>query len=185
MKQRTEDELMELGASGDDLAFRELVERWEGPIYAFLSRMLDSREEAQDLCQETFLRMVRSAGGYRPTGQFRGWLFRIAANLARSRMRRGKILRWLPFQPGLHDPPTREPDAQQAMENAELRSELRAAIMRLPERQREAIVLKQFHELRYLEIAQVMGTTTDSVQMLLHRAMTALRRDLARKEEGP
>jgi RNA polymerase sigma-70 factor (ECF subfamily) len=67
----------------------------------------------------------------------------------------------------------------QALEREETRTEVRDAIARLPGRQRQALVLKQYQDLSYSEIAEVMGITSLAVQMLLHRAMTALRRDLA------
>lgn len=177
-----DDELMARGAQGDEEAFRLLVLRWETPVFAFLLRMLGSREEAQDLCQETFLRMIRSAEKYRPTGQFPSWLFRIAGNQARSRLRRRKILRWLSFEESRSDPPSSSPDALQQLELQELQHEVRAAIARLPERQREALVLKQYQGFKYTEIAAVMGLSVSAVQMLLHRATAALRKDLARRE---
>ena len=87
------------GAEGDDDAFGILVGRWEKRVFGFLEYMLGSREEAQDVTQEAFLRMCQSAATYRPSGQFRSWLFRIAGNLARSRLRRRKILRWVRLDP--------------------------------------------------------------------------------------
>ncbi len=175
-----DDDLMAHGARGDDAAFRVLVERWQTPVFAFLVRMLGSREDAQDLCQETFLRMVRSADTYQATGQFQSWLFRIAGNLARSRARRRKILRWFSFEEHHPDPPSTEPDALQELEMSESRIEVREAIARLPDRQREALVLKQYQNLKYREIADAMGLSVNAVQMLLHRAMQSLRKDLVR-----
>ena len=82
-----DDRLMARGGQGDEEAFRLLVTRWERPVFAFLERMLGSREEAQDLGQETFVRVFQQARRYRAAGRFRSWLFRIAGNLARSRLR--------------------------------------------------------------------------------------------------
>ncbi len=169
---------MAQGADGDEGAFRILVERWEGVVFAFLVRMLGSREEAQDLTQETFVRMVGAAGRYRPTGQFRSWLLRIAGNLARSRLRRRRVIRWLSLDLAAVDPPAEQPGALADIEHREQCAAVRAAVGRLPDRQRQALVLRQYHDLSYDEIAQAMGTTTGSVQMLLHRAMNALRDDL-------
>ena len=81
-EQPGDDELMTRGAEGDDAAFGLLVGRWEKRVFAFLERMLGSREEAQDVAQEAFLLMCLHAKDYRATGQFRSWLFRIAGNLA-------------------------------------------------------------------------------------------------------
>ena len=174
----TDDILMKRGAEGDEDAFRQLVERWETPVFVFMLRMLGSREDAQDLTQETFIRMIRHASRYRPENRFQSWLFRIAGNLARSRQRRRQVLRWIRFDNEHHDPPTPEPDPLADLERHEARAEVRQAISRLPERQRRALVLKQYQGLKYKDIAQTMGLTVGSVQMLLHRAMLALRQEL-------
>ncbi len=179
--QTPDDKLMELGAAGDEQAFRILVERWERPIFAFLVRMLGSPEDAQDLAQETFMRMIRSAGKYRATGQFQSWLFRIAGNQARSRLRRRKILKWLPFDENRQDPPSQVSSPLEDLERQEIQLEMREAIAKLPVRQREALLLKQYQNLKYREIAEVMDLSVAAVQMLLHRAMEALRKEYARK----
>lgn len=177
----TDDELMARVAGGDESACRALVERWERPIFTFLVRMVRSQDEAMELAQETFLRMVRQAGRYRPSGQFRGWLFRIAGNLARSRLRRRKLVRWLPFDPEIHDRPAPTGGADESLEREETRSAVRAALDRLPDRQRQAVILRQYEELSYEEIAAAMGATVPAVESLLHRAMTALRKELGEK----
>ena len=84
-------------AAGEEAAFRLLVERWERQVHAFHWRMTGSREEAEDLTQDTFLKVHAHAGGYRPEGRFQSWLFRIAGNLARSWARRRKIVGWVRF----------------------------------------------------------------------------------------
>lgn len=178
----TDDMLMKRGAEGDEDAFRRLVERWEGQVFAFLLRMLNSREDAQDLTQETFLRMIRNASRYQSRDQFQSWLFRIAGNLARTRLRRRKIVRWFSFEDEKPDPPSSDPDPLADLERKESRAEVRRAIRKLPERQRQALVLKQYQDMKYQEIADTMDLTVGSVQMLLHRAMQALRKDLLQRK---
>lgn len=174
-----DDQLMARGAAGDEEAFRLLVIRWERPVFAFLERMLGSREEAQDLGQETFVRMFQQAGRYRADGRFRSWLFRIAGNLARSRLRRRKIVAWVPFDAFRHDRADAAPTQQERSEGAERQRAVRGAIARLPQRQREAVLLRRFHDMSQAEIADVMGTSVPAVESLLSRAMAALRMDLA------
>lgn len=174
-----DDELMRRAAAGDREAFRLLVERWEQPVYAFLCRMLGSPEEALDLRQETFLRVHQQAGRYRAQGQFRSWLFRIAGNLARSALRRRRILKWLRLDPQEHDRPADQEPADRALERQELQAAVRAAIAELPARQREALVLRRYQELSQREIAAALGTTEEGVESLLGRAMSRLRRTLA------
>lgn len=173
---------MVLGAQGREDALAILVRRWEKPVFSFLEFMLGSREEAQDTAQETFLRMCQHAKQYRPSGQFRSWLFRIAGNLARSRLRRRKILRWVHFDSALHDRPAPGEGPAGNLEKEQERLAVRQALARLPDRQRQAVVLRQYEDLSYREIAETMGATVPAVETLLFRAMAALRRDLARSE---
>jgi RNA polymerase sigma-70 factor (ECF subfamily) len=177
-----DDELMSRVAHGDTDAFRFLVERWQNPLFAFFERMVGSEEDAQDLGQETFLRIYQHAKRYRPTGQFRSWLFRIAGNLARSRARRRKILQWIRFDPASHDIRTTEDSAGQDLEREAARIAVRVALDRLPQRQRQAVVLQQYEGLSYHEIADSMNITVSAVESLLHRAMVSLRKELARKK---
>lgn len=173
----SDDQLMAQGARGDDSAFRILVERWQNQVFAFLLRMLGCPEDAQDLCQETFMRMISSADTYKGQGQFQSWLFRIAGNQARSRLRRRKVLRWFSFDNNRQDPPSLALNAHQELERAETRADVTRAIDKLPPRQKEALLLKQYQGMKYEEIAETMGLSVSAVQMLLHRAMKALRND--------
>ena len=176
----TDDELVTRTAAGDDDAFRELVERWERPVLAFLARMLRSPEDARDLASECFLRVYRHAGTYRPEGKFKSWLFRIAGNLARSELRRRSVLQWVGLDSAPEPAsPRAAPDEQLAdRERAEL---LRGAIEALPPRQRQAIVLRHDIGMAYREIAETMNTSVSAVETLLYRGMTALKRRLGHR----
>ena len=180
-----DDELMARTAAGEEAAFRLLVDRWERDVLAFLMHMTGSREDAEDLAQETFVRVFRQAGGYRPEGRFRSWLLRIAGNLARSRHRRRRLLKWLPFDGERHDAAAATPAADRGVESAQTSRAVREAIARLPERQRQALVLHRFQGLRYLEVAEVMGTSLAGVESLIQRALAGLRSDLERRGEKP
>jgi RNA polymerase sigma-70 factor (ECF subfamily) len=177
----TDDELMVRGAAGNDDAFRILVRRWERPVFAFLDRMLGSREEAQDVAQETFLRVCRNAGRYEGNGRFKSWLFRIAGNLARTRLRRRKIVRWIPFDLARHDL-AGEDAADRGLEAGESGAAVRRALSALPERQREAVLLRHFEEMSHRDIADALETTVSAVESLLHRAMATLRQELSEGE---
>jgi RNA polymerase sigma-70 factor, ECF subfamily len=178
-----DDELMIRGAGGDADAFGVLVGRWERRVFGFLERMLGSREEAQDVAQETFLRMCHHAEDYRPSGRFRSWLFRIAGNQARSRLRRRKILRWVRFDPDSHERSTPEDRPDRPLEREEERLAVRRALGKLPARQRQAVVLRQYQSLAYREIAEAMETSVSAVETLLFRGMKALRSEFAGRED--
>ncbi|MBZ0268587.1 sigma-70 family RNA polymerase sigma factor [bacterium] len=173
----TDDELMIRGAAGDDDSFRILVERWQGRVRGYLARSLGSESEAEDAAQETFAKMCRAAGSYRADGRFASWLFRIAGNLARSRARRRKIVRFIPFDPAKHDVPA-APHVEQDAGRRELRNALREALDRLPKRQKEAFVLRYDAQMSHSDIARELDTTVSAVETLLHRAKLALRERL-------
>ncbi len=175
---------MERIARGDAGAARILVERWERPVFAFVERMVGSREEAQDLSQEVFLRVCASARRYDRKGRFRSWLFRIAGNLARTSLRRRKILRWVPFRPEIHDRKGGGARPDDGVEREEERSRVRAALERLPARQRQAVLLRRFEEMSYREIASTMKISVAAVESLLQRAMKALRAELSGNGEA-
>ncbi|MEN8006184.1 MAG: RNA polymerase sigma factor [Candidatus Krumholzibacteriota bacterium] len=176
-----DDALMIRTAQGQEAAFRLLVLRWEPEVLSFLVHMMGSVEEAEDLLQETFVQVFRKAESYRAEGKFKSWLFRVAGNLARSRLRRRKILRWVRFDPVDHDIGSPDPAPDAALEQSQRKEAIQASLVRLPQRQKEALVLHRFQGLRYQEVAEAMGTTVPGVESLIQRAMAALRADLAGK----
>ncbi len=179
----TDDELMRRVAAGQEAAFDLLVGRWQGEVIRLLWRLTGSREDAEDLAQETFLRVLRSAPRYRADGRFRAWLLSIATNQARSWGRRRSILSWLPWRLERDRRPDPAPDPQQRLDAESDRQRVRAALARLPQRQREALVLRRFHELSLREIARVLDTSEGAVESLINRALKGLRRELSATEE--
>jgi RNA polymerase sigma-70 factor (ECF subfamily) len=173
-----DDILMQRTAAGDERAFQQLVARWERPVFAFLFSMLGSVEEAEDLAQDTFVKVYDQARRYRPAGRFRSWLLRIAGNRARSALRRRKILRWVSFDRTSHDRAAPGDDPGRSLERRETAERVRDAVAELPERQRAAVVLKRFQGLSYREIAEVLDTTEAAVESLLQRASATLRQRL-------
>ncbi len=178
-----DDTLMARTAKGEEAAFRFLVQRWEQGVLAFLIHMLGSVEEAEDLVQDTFVQVFGKAGKYEGQGAFKSWLFRIAGNLARSRLRRRKVLRWVQFDTSEHDVPGADKGPLDHLEQKETESRVRQAVAALPTRQRQALVLHRFQGLKYKEVAAAMETTVPGVESLIQRAMAALRSDLAGKGE--
>ena len=180
MKPDTDDDrLMALTARGEEAAFRLLVQRWEADVRAFLIHMLGSVEEAEDLAQDTFVQVYRQADRFEGRGMFRSWLLRIAGNLARSRLRRRKIVRWVHFDGAVHDPPSSASGPLAALEEDETARAVRAAVDSLPERQKQALVLHRYQGLKYREVAVAMDTTIPGVESLIQRALATLRTRLA------
>lgn len=178
---RDDDALMIRTAEGEEAAFRLLVQRWERDVLGFMIHMLGSIEEAEDLVQDTFVQVFRKAGSYRAEGMFRSWLFRIAGNMARSRLRRRKVLNWVRFDPVGHDTGSRQPGPDEDLEHTQREQAVQSALAKLPQRQREALVLHRFQGMRYREVAEAMNTTVPGVESLIQRALAGLRTELIGK----
>ena len=181
----TDEELVARSIGGDAESFNELILRWERPIYALAYRTIGREEDARDVCQETFLRAFRALPGFRGQAKFSSWLYRIALNLCRDWMRRE---RRTPVVQAPEDVDLIELAA--AVEPSEIdrgaghpegsRPRGRARDGRLPEEQRTAIVLKEYHGLTFQEIADLVGCPLSTVKTRLYQGLTVLRRELAK-----
>jgi RNA polymerase sigma-70 factor, ECF subfamily len=172
-------EWMKRIAAGDMEAFRLLVEAHQTRVIGTISKMLGSEAEAEDLAQQVFIRVWKSAGRYRPTAKFTTWLFRITRNLVFNELRRRR--HFVEPKDDLPEPTERsEKEPDQVLLEGELQTAIQEAINQLPEAQRLAIVLRRYENLPYEEIAQVMGTTVPAVKSILFRARTELRERLAK-----
>ena len=159
--------------------------RWERPIYALAYRVIGREEEARDVCQETFLRAFRALPGFRGQAKFSSWLYRIALNLCRDWIRRER--RTPVVQPPedvdlLELAAASEPS--ESIEDLVARQDLSRVVERamalLPEEQRTAIVLKEYHGLTFQEIADLVGCPLSTVKTRLYQGLTVLRRELAK-----
>jgi RNA polymerase sigma-70 factor, ECF subfamily len=170
---------------GDDAAFDALFERWASRLLRFLERMVRDEAVAEELAQETFLRVHRARARYTADAKFSTWLYTIAANLARNELRR-------PFRRAPHDSTDIEREDGRTLEltaegspvdevvNARREgADVEAALQRLPERQRAALWLAAVEGLPYAEVAQALETSEASVKALIHRARAALAEQLA------
>ena len=169
---------------GDDDAFREIVARYHARVHIFLRHMLGNEQSAEDLTQETFLRMHRSRVRYRARCRFGSWLFTIANNLALNRLRDefGSARAPLPMTesgslPMTHSTPRASPPepVDRGMERAEVVATVRAALNALNENQRAAIVLSKFEEMSYEEIGKVLDLSPQAVKSLINRAKVRLK----------
>ncbi len=179
----TDEELVTRSMGGDKASFDQLVVRWERPIYALAYRVLGREEDARDVCQETFLRAFRALPGFKGQAKFSSWLYRIALNLCRDWMRRQ---RRAPVSqiPEDMDPVEMagEQGPAESIETLVVRRELSAivevAMARLPEEQRTAIILKEYHGMTFQEIADLQGCPLSTVKTRLYQGLTVVRRHL-------
>jgi RNA polymerase sigma-70 factor (ECF subfamily) len=179
MIEATDGELMGRTARGDRQAFALLVERHQRPLTAYLGRVCGSGERAEELAQESFVRLFRAAAGYRDEGRLLPYLFRIGVNLVRSEeRRRARWRRMLPLVAngnGHHAPPRGEAD----LLRGELQQRVRQQLARLPLRYRVPLVLFEVEEWSYADIAAVLGCREGTVKSRIHRARERLRKALA------
>jgi RNA polymerase sigma-70 factor (ECF subfamily) len=177
---------MERLAAGQDAALNDLMERHAAPVFHFLCRMVGNEDDANDLAQETFVRVFRARASFRPNEKFSTWLFTIAANLARNHFR------WRSRHPNvsleaetgeteqaLGDTlPANDPAPNEQALAAERAAAVRTAVGKLPEDLREAMVLCEWEELSVAEAAAILETTPKAVESRLYRARQILRERL-------
>jgi RNA polymerase sigma-70 factor (ECF subfamily) len=175
--------LMQLVAGGDTTAFEQLIERHQTLVAGTVARMLGSNSDVEDIAQQVFIRVWKSAGRYVARAKFTTWLLKITRNLVFNEMRRAKRHPHLPVQMEseadeipLKDEATASPDA--TLLQAELQEAIEKAIALLPETQRMALILRRYEELSYEEIADVLDLSVPAVKSLLFRARTELRERL-------
>jgi RNA polymerase sigma-70 factor (ECF subfamily) len=166
-------ELMARAREGDCAAFAELVDRHKDAVVSYLARLAGDRDRAEDLAQETFLRLFRSAGDYTEQGYLRAYLYRIATNLVRTEERRQRRQRLLaPFFPRDEHA---EPAAASGLLRQELHREVAAALARLPLRYRVPLVLHEIEGWSYVEIAEEIGCREGTVKSRVHRGRRQLK----------
>ena len=180
--------LMAHVANGSHSAFEVLLYRYEGPLITFCYAFMKNRDSAEDLAQETFLRVYKSAGRYQPVAKFSTWLYKIAANLCINELKKGKLRQTL----SLDDPAGPDPEGTKiieriaiagdlpltAVERREAHSMIGRAIDHLPDDQRTTLIMVEYHGMTYQEIAEILGVTVSAVKMRVKRARENLRQSL-------
>jgi RNA polymerase sigma-70 factor, ECF subfamily len=173
-------------AAGHDAALNDLMERHATPLFHFLCRMVGNEDDANDLAQETFVRVFKSSKSFRTNEKFSAWLYTIAANLARNHFR------WRSRHPAIsldaENPETEQslggtlpanaPSANESAVAEERATAVRGAVQKLPEDMREAIVLCEWEERSVAEAAAILETTPKAVESRLYRARGILRERL-------
>ena len=183
---RTDEELVARSRGGDAESFNQLILRWERPIYALAYRVIGREEDARDVCQETFLRAFRALPGFKGQAKFSSWLYRIALNLCRDWMRRQRRTPVVQMPEGV-DPielaSERGPveSIETLVGRREVSEVVAEAMSLLPEEQRTAIILKEYHGMTFQEIADLQGCPLSTVKTRLYQGLSVLRRHLEKK----
>ncbi len=186
-QERTDEELLAAYQQGDVGAFELLLRRHRAPLFTFLLRMLGDRERAEDLAQETFLRIVKGAQAWERRARFQTWLFTIARNLCVDQSRRDRFRRADSLdaqgpddEPAMVDSvPGREIDPARGAESSRLRPVLARALAALPAEQREVFLLREQAGVPFKEIAELTGVNENTVKSRMRYALEGLRKSLA------
>jgi len=186
----TDQEVVARSREGDETAYRELIRRYERPVFSLIFRMVRDREIAEDLSQETFIKVLNAIGTYRPEFKFSSWVFKIANNTAIDHLRRRELdTLSLEGSPHAATPEAMEATALQLgtgvasplddVASRELGGEIEAAINRLRPEYRSCILLRHVEGRAYEEIADILGLPLGTVKTYIHRARNELRVMLA------
>jgi RNA polymerase sigma-70 factor, ECF subfamily len=190
----SDQEVVLLARGGREAAYRELVRRYERPVFALLFRMVRDRELAEDLAQETFVKALNAIDSYRPEFKFSSWIFKIANNAAIDHLRRRELdTLSLDGSPHAETPEAMQATALQigarqespldAVEAKELGGAIEAAIGRLRPEYRSCILLRHVEGRAYEEIAEILDLPLGTVKTYIHRARNELRLALAHLKE--
>lgn len=186
----TDQEVVTLARKGIEAAYRELVRRYERPVFSLIFRMVRNRELAEDLSQETFIKVLNALDSYRPEYKFSSWVFKIANNAAIDHLRRRELdTLSLEGSPHAETPQMVEATALQIgergetqleeVENKELGGEIERAIAKLRPEYRTCILLRHVEGRAYEEIAEILNLPLGTVKTYIHRARNELRISLA------
>lgn len=190
----TDQEVVLLARAGREAAYRELVRRYERPVFALVYRMVRDRELAEDLAQETFVKALNAIESYRPEFKFSSWIFKIANNAAIDHLRRRELdTLSLDGSPHAETPEAMQATALQigarqespldAVEAKELGGAIEAAIGGLRPEYRSCILLRHVEGRAYEEIAEILDLPLGTVKTYIHRARNELRLALAHLRE--
>jgi len=187
--EHSDEELMQRAALGEEDAFASLVRRYESPLYGYLRRMLGNGTDAEDAFQDAFLRVYQHRARYRPGAPFRPWLYQIATNLCRDRLRRRRRHLQVSLDapagtdgegPALLDQAADgRADPAQAARKAEATARLHAALAELPEKQKSVFLMARYENMPYEDIARSLqvpvGTVKSRMNKAVHFLMQAVR----------
>jgi RNA polymerase sigma-70 factor (ECF subfamily) len=165
---RSDEDLMAAVASGDETALTTLIDRYAASVHAYLLRHCGNREDADDLLQETWMRVARSARSFDTARRFRSWIYGIATNLARDGFRRR-----MTKERALRDLSTYPPAASNA--DSVDRGELRERIAELPENMRTVLLLRYYEGMSEAEMAEALDIPRGTIKSRLHAALRRLR----------
>jgi RNA polymerase sigma-70 factor (ECF subfamily) len=177
-----EAQLIAQAQAGDQLAFAELVERYQVAVYNLCYRMLGQDQDAEDAAQEVFLRIFRQLGTYNPSHRFSTWVLSIASHYCIDQLRKRR-LSLVPLDSIVAWAHSRQAQPDEVAIDGERRTDVQRLLSALPEKYRVAVVLRYWYDLSYAEISQALGLPENTVKTRLHRARQMLASALEQQEK--
>ena len=184
LTQLTDEELIAGFQNGSEPAFNVLVGRYKNQLTNFVFRFMGDPEEAYDVVQETFIRVFRNRNAYKPVAKFSTWIYTIASNLAKSRLRRRKLRQTFSFSTRREEPapefdiPDESSRADSAVEASMTEERIQKALDELPAKFREVVVMRDIEELSYEEICAITRLPMGTVKSRINRARAQLQESL-------
>lgn len=183
--QRSDEYLLELAIGGDGGSFGELVQRWESRIFGFIRRYVGNTEEARDLTQDTFSKAYQNIQRLSDPARFSSWLYKIALNECRMRFRRLKGNQQVSIDDFTHRVDALEgthPGPEKVLARKERAEQLHRAFERLPNEQKEVILMKEYQGLRFHEISEVLGIPLSTAKSRMYLGLKTLKKLLEEME---
>ncbi len=175
----SDEHLLELALGGDGSCFGELVQRWEQKIYGFIRRYVGNSEEARDLTQDTFTKAYQNLDRLSDPRRFSSWLYKIALNECRMLFRRQKGTFNVPLDEGgreLARVDRNEAEQEKGLQIKESVVQLRRAFTKLPKEQREVILMKEFQDLKFNEISEILDVPLSTAKSRMYLGLKMLKR---------
>ncbi len=186
----TDVELIKRFLDGDVISFNRLVKRWEKPMYNFIYRNLSNEVIAKDVCQKTFIRVYMKLNKLKDLTKFSSWLYRIALNLCRDELRKNKNRHYVScdhinaeqnYQPiQLKTDEDNTPD--KIYDKKQIGTLLKQQLQKIPEEQRVVIIMKQYQDLKFREIADILGKPVNTVKSRLYYGLKALKNNFKKAQ---
>ena len=182
-KELTDSELVEIVRNLDQERYGEIIERYQGKLFAYLFRLIGSRDEAQDILQDVFLKAYRNLQSYDTARKFSSWIYRIAHNEAVNFIKRKSLKRFIPWEDiaatkDKLDMASFEDGADKEWLRKEIGEEVNTALDKIPFKYKQVLVLRYFSDKSYDEISEILGKPINTVGTLISRAKKKLSEEL-------
>ncbi len=181
---RSDEELVAAFQAGETAAFDQLQVRWAGRVRGAIHRVVGDSEDVRDLSQEVFLKVYRGLGTFKQEARFSSWLYQIALNACRDRLRRRRRrlqVRLDDLEEGTPALASSSAGPLDMVVSGDLRRAVARAVAALPDEQREVIVLKEYQGMTFVEVAEALGLPVSTVKTRLYRGLHQLRQALERR----